>query len=126
MSRYIDVEWLKQNFNTVFWSQITKTIDSAPSIDIVQCKECKHRPIKEDVNGENYGFNLIEPTKGDERCPCLISDGWYSWMPKDNFYCGFGERKDKCKECRYWSEVHKRCENKIGCQFKPYGEREGE
>ena len=41
MSKYIDVEWLKQNFNTVFWSQITKTIDSAPSIDIVRCGECK-------------------------------------------------------------------------------------
>lgn len=42
MSKYIDVEWLKQNFNTVFWSQITKTIDSAPSIDIVRCKDCKY------------------------------------------------------------------------------------
>lgn len=42
MSRYIDVEWLKQNFNTTFWSQITKTIDSAPSIDIVRCKDCKY------------------------------------------------------------------------------------
>ena len=41
MSKYIDVEWLKQNLNTVFWSQITKTIDSAPSIDIVRCGECK-------------------------------------------------------------------------------------
>ena len=41
MSKYIDVKWLKQNFNTVFWSQITKTIDSAPSIDIVRCQECK-------------------------------------------------------------------------------------
>ena len=41
MSKYIDVGWLKQNFNTVFWSQITKTIDSAPSIDIVRCGECK-------------------------------------------------------------------------------------
>lgn len=41
MSKSIDVEWLKQNFNTVFWSQITKTIDSAPSIDIVRCGECK-------------------------------------------------------------------------------------
>ena len=42
MSRYIDVKWLKQNFNTAFWSQITKTIDSAPSIDIVRCGECKY------------------------------------------------------------------------------------
>ena len=62
--------------------------------DLVRCGECKHKPIKEDVNGENYGFNLIEPTEGDKRCPCLVSDGWYSWMPDDNFYCKFGERKE--------------------------------
>lgn len=42
MSKYIDEEWLKQNFNTTFWSQITKTIDSAPSIEIVRCGECKY------------------------------------------------------------------------------------
>ena len=62
-------------------------------IPLVRCKECKHRPIKEDADGKDYGFNLIEPTEGDERCPCLVSDGWYSWMPDDNFYCGFGERE---------------------------------
>lgn len=62
--------------------------------ELVRCRECKHRPIKEDADGENYGFNLIEPNDGDERCPCLVSDGWYSWMPNDNFYCGFGERKE--------------------------------
>ena len=61
--------------------------------ELVCCKECKHRPVKEDANGENYGFNLIEPNDGDERCPCLVSDGWYSWMPKDDFYCGSGERE---------------------------------
>ena len=64
-----------------------------PTIELVRCKECKHRPIKEDADGKDYGFNLIEPTEGDERCPCLVSDGWYSWMPNDNFYCGFGERE---------------------------------
>ena len=62
--------------------------------ELVRCRECKHRPIKEDADGENYGFNLIEPNDGDERCPCLVNDGWYSWMPNDNFYCGFGERKE--------------------------------
>lgn len=61
--------------------------------ELIRCKECKHRPIKEDADRENYGFNLIEPNGGDERCPCLVSDGWYSWMPKDDFYCGFGERE---------------------------------
>ena len=68
-------------------------IKTMPTTDLVRCKECKYRPIKEDPNGEDYGFNLIEPTEGDERCPCLVSDGWYSWMPKDDFYCGFGERE---------------------------------
>ena len=31
-------------------------LDNAPAIDIVQCKECKHRPVKDDPNGENYGY----------------------------------------------------------------------
>lgn len=43
------------------------------------------------------------------------------WLDADDF-CSYGERKDNCNECWYWSEVHKRCENKCGCQFKPYGE----
>ena len=74
-------------------------IDDAPSIDIVRCKECK----------------WYTEDKG-----CLLEDN-STRTPDD--YCSYGERKDKCKECWYWSEVHKRCENKCGCQFKPYGER---
>ena len=62
-------------------------------IDLVRCGECKHRPIKDDPDRANYGFNIIEPTDGDDICPCLVDDGWYSWMPEDNFYCGRGERR---------------------------------
>lgn len=69
MSRYIDVEWLKQNFNTVFWSQITKTIDSAPSIDIVRCGECEWRNAK------------MMP----KSVKCLFSG-------KDDDFCSYGER----------------------------------
>ena len=61
--------------------------------ELIRCKECKHRPVKEDADGENYGFNLIKPNDGDGRCPCLVDDGWYSWMPKDDFFCGYGERR---------------------------------
>ena len=96
MSRYIDAEWLIAQLMFVADRPIQSQlyiVRQAPSIDIVFCKDCKHRPIKEDTNGDNYGFNLIEPTEGDERCPCLVEDGWYSWMPNDNFYCGFGERE---------------------------------
>ena len=99
MNRYVDAEWLIKesmplSFSVQKWVNEVQ-IMTAPSIDIVRCKECKHRPIKEDVNGEDYGFNLIEPTEDDDRCPCLVDDGWYSLMPKDDFYCGYGEREDK-------------------------------
>lgn len=58
--------------------------------ELVRCKDCKHRPRLKNENHSDYGFNVI----GDETCPCVNEeDGWYSWMPKDNFYCGFGERR---------------------------------
>ena len=98
MSRHIDADvliaWIKGSQQmTSKMKAIICYIKTMPTTDLVRCKECKYRPIKEDPSGEDYGFNLIEPTEGDERCPCLVSDGWYSWMPKDDFYCGFGERE---------------------------------
>ena len=99
MNRYIDVNALAHkvviNGDVDFINKVTKLMTEVSSIDIVFCKECKHRPIKEDANGKNYGFNLIEPAEDDGRCPCLVADGWYSWMPKDDFYCGYGEREDE-------------------------------
>lgn len=73
---------------------IRQNILDMPTVDIVPCKECKHRPVKEDPNGEDYGFNLVGPNEEDDVCPCLVEDGWYSWMPEDNFHCGRGERID--------------------------------
>lgn len=103
--RPIDAEWLKELYQpyksyngkelAVPIGAILANIDDAPTIDavsVVRCGECKHRPIKEDANGDDYGFNLIAPNM-NERCPCLVVDGLYSWMPKDDFYCGFGERE---------------------------------
>ena len=99
MSRHIDADALAylvvNNGDADFINKVTKLMIEAPSIDIVRCKECKHRPVKEDADGENYGFNLIKPNDRDGRCPCLVDDGWYSWMPKDDFYCGYGERRDE-------------------------------
>jgi hypothetical protein len=75
-SRYIDAEWLKQNFNTVFWSQITKTIDSAPSIDIVRCVECE----------------WSKPNKyGDLDCTCHVPT--FRTIPQG--YCWRGQRSSK-------------------------------
>lgn len=101
MSRYTNVDALKQQVESPYTEypimiQIRKAlkdfIDEAPSINIVFCKECKHRPVKEDADGVDWGFNIIAP-EGSNRCPCLVDDGWYSWMPKDNFFCGYGERE---------------------------------
>ena len=78
MSRYIDAEWLKQNFNTVFWSQITKTIDSAPSIDIVRCRECKYAEVS------------VSPITGLWCTRFGIND---MAMEADDF-CSYGERKE--------------------------------
>ena len=103
MSRYTNVDALKQQVESPYTEypimiQIRKTlkdfIDEAPSIDIVFCKECKHRPVKEDADGADFGFNIIAP-EGSNRCPCLVDDGWYSWMPKDNFFCGYGESENE-------------------------------
>ena len=104
MSRYTNADILINGFisklddEETLFNQVArcfiKLLRSSPSIDIVFCKDCKHRPIKEDADGADYGFNIIAP-EGSSRCPCLVDDGWYSWMPKDNFFCGYGEREDE-------------------------------
>ena len=58
--------------------------------EIIRCKDCKHRP-KRWEEGEGDGFNLEFP---DYKCPCQCDDGWYNWMPDDNWFCGDGERKE--------------------------------
>ena len=60
---------------------------------IIRCRDCKHRPI--DNGGHNYGQEMEFP---DEVCPCQIGDNWYSWMPKDDWYCADGERKENDEE----------------------------
>ena len=55
--------------------------------ELVLCKDCKHRPIKED-DFQN-GFDLDFP---DGKCPCQCDDGWYSWYPSDDWFCANGER----------------------------------
>ena len=64
-----------------------KVIDSK---ELIQCKDCKHRPIRLEEDEDEKGFNLKFP---DEQCPCYCDDGYYNWMPSDDWYCGNGERK---------------------------------
>ena len=63
---------------------------------VIRCKDCKHRPKIDEADVENYtasGFSLEFPD--DYECPCRCEDPYYSWMPKDDWYCGNGERKEE-------------------------------
>ena len=72
---WIDKETLLQRINTQFWSEIEKIIQSAPSIDIVRCKECKHWTKGDDTYGICY------------RCPNTRQMRYDDW-------CSRGERKE--------------------------------
>ena len=83
MSRYIDVEWLEDNakeyslgyYEDDEWATPLNVLDSAPSIDIVRCGECKHWCKGDEVYGICY------------RCPNTRQ------MQADDF-CSYGERKE--------------------------------
>ena len=60
------------------------TIPPADVRPVVLCKDCKHRP-----RGKSR-FDLEFP---DDVCPCQIEDYWYSWQPKDDWFCANGERR---------------------------------
>ena len=62
-------------------------IEALKQPDIVRCMDCKHRPT--DPENKGVGQSLVFP---DDVCPCQIGDNWYSWMPKDNWFCADGER----------------------------------
>lgn len=74
--KLIDVDWLKQRINSAFWSEIGKIIDSAPSIDIVRCGECKY-------------WNTKDCREWVGECE------WAYYMTKPDDFCSYGERKEQ-------------------------------
>lgn len=56
--------------------------------EIVRCKDCKHRP-KQTEPSKTYGFSIEFPE--GSKCPCQCDDGYYSWYPKDDWFCADGE-----------------------------------
>lgn len=70
--------------------QMAKVYDELPGIDIIRCKDCKHKPH---IEGEfESGFDIEFP---DGKCQCQCEDGWYNWIPKDDWFCANAERKDQ-------------------------------
>lgn len=57
---------------------------------LVLCKDCKHRPTQTQPGKAGFILNFPDGSL----CPAQCSDGYYSWYPPDNFFCGYGDRKD--------------------------------
>ena len=75
-------------FSTKWWNTEIKALP-----DIVRCKDCKHRPKEPDWETYESGFDIEFPE--GSKCPCQCSgDQYYSWYPKDDWYCANGERKE--------------------------------
>ena len=56
-------------------------------VEVVRCKDCKHRPTGTGVNHDVEFPDAI--------CPCqCYDDYWYSWMPSDDWYCADGEKME--------------------------------
>ena len=84
MNKYIDAEALKKEIaKAPVWTALTITekIENAPSIDIVRCKECRHR--------EKYPCDEIEFYE----CNHLRLHGTKVGV-KDDWFCADGERKE--------------------------------
>jgi hypothetical protein len=67
-----------------------KNINAVPAADVVEivrCKDCKHYPL----NPEQHTFRLKWP---DCVCPCQSADPYYSWVPKPDWFCKDGERRN--------------------------------
>ena len=60
---------------------------------VVRCKDCRYRPYlpKECDPDESDGLDLVFPYDG--KCPCECEDGWYSYIPEDDWFCANGKRK---------------------------------
>lgn len=89
MARLIDADAIDTRYSD---PEVVETLEEAPTIDAVpvcRCKDCKHRPTK--LEKYDDGFDLTFP---DEVCPCYCDDDpFYSWYPKDDWFCPNGERK---------------------------------
>lgn len=76
-------------FGSVIADALKKLRELQP-MEIVRCKDCKHKPHLE--GDFESGFDIEFP---DDNCPCQCEDGWYNWIPEDDWFCADGERKEQ-------------------------------
>ena len=78
-------------FTERLYDAITFLKNTADSVQVVRCKDCKHRPTKT-RDKDITGFAIEFP---DYHCPCQCEDPYYNWFPDDNWFCAHGERRDE-------------------------------
>ena len=61
--------------------------------ELVRCKDCKHRPELKLYSDRHGNYTAVEFPDGS-KCPCQCEDFFYSWYPKDDWFCADGERKE--------------------------------
>lgn len=87
---YVFDEWQRNEISNSDWMTFREWLRDQETVDAVQvirCKDCKHKP-----SGTGANHDLEFP---DSVCPCQCEDYWYSWKPKDDWFCGNGERKEE-------------------------------
>lgn len=71
------------------YGEVIERLKSEGWVIPVRCKDCKHRPTRPEEYDD--GFDLAFP---DGVCPCYCDgDPFYSWYPKDDWFCPKGEGK---------------------------------
>lgn len=64
------------------------SLNKADVVEVVRCKDCKHRPKKVENEGNGFDYEFSE----EYACPGYCEDGYYAELFDDSFYCAWGER----------------------------------
>lgn len=68
-----------------------RALPTVDAVEVVRCKDCKHRPRVVDVYHASYGD---VPVLESDKCPLVNADDYfYSRMPDDDWFCANGERR---------------------------------
>lgn len=128
MSRYIDANKLIEFINSKFvvsWKhdydggfkdacvEILNAIDEAPSIDIVRCAECKHRPIGAEICEEPCHYEPQTDWHYDEQ-----DATWYPYKHEDE------PQQKSCATCKHalgnWDGESNNCGRCCGADRRFY------